>query len=310
MLKISLCVPCYNEEKNIESMYAELKNQMSSMKKYDYEIIFADNASTDGSEVILRKLAANDCHVKVILNNRNFGPTRSGLNMVNRTSGDAVIIIPCDFQEPPEMIPVFIQEWEKGNLVVWGQKKKSSESKIMFAIRSMYYFIYNKISDVKPYKHVTGFGLTDRKVLEEIKKIQDADRGLKTYILEMGYAVKLVPYQQNIRKEGTSSYNFSRYYELALRNFFQASNKPLKKLLNLGMGALICCLIWFFYALVQFIINGNLLNIVMNLQFSIVSLIASLNLVAIGIIGQYMCQVVNRVIKVPLVTEKELINFD
>lgn len=310
MPKISLCVPCYNEEKNIENMYAELKNQISKLKKYDYEIIFADNASTDGSEVILRKLAKNDFHVKVILNNRNFGPTRSGLNMVNRTSGDAVIIIPCDFQEPPEMIPVFIEEWEKGNLVVWGQKKKSSESKIMFAIRSVYYYIYDKISDIKPYKHVTGFGLTDRKVLEEIKKVQDIDRGLKSYILEMGYTVKLVPYQQNMRKEGKSSYNFSRYYDLALRNFFQASNRPLKKLLNFGIGALFCCLIWFFYAFIQLIIKGNLLNIIINLQFSIVSLLISLNIIAIGIVGQYLCQVVSRVIKVPLVIEKELINFD
>lgn len=310
MLKISLCVPCYNEEKNIEAMYTALKVQMKPLKKYDYEIIFADNASTDGSEAILRKLAESDCQVKVILNNRNFGPTRSGLNMVNRTSGDAVIIIPCDFQEPPDMIPVFIEEWEKGNLVVWGQKKRSSENKIMFAIRTAYYYIYDKISDIKQYKHVTGFGLTDRKVLEEIKKVQDIDRGLKSYILEMGYPIKLIPYQQNIRKEGKSSYNFSRYYDLALRNFFQSSNMPLKKLLNIGIVAFLGSFIWFFYALIQFITKGNLLNIIINLQFSIMSLLISFNLIAIGIIGQYLCQIVSRVIKVPLVIEKELINFN
>lgn len=310
MLKISLCVPCYNEEKNIEAMYTALKVQMKPLKKYDYEIIFADNASTDGSEAILRKLAESDCQVKVILNNRNFGPTRSGLNMINRTSGDAVIIIPCDFQEPPDMIPVFIEEWEKGNLVVWGQKKRSSENKIMFAIRTAYYYIYDKISDIKQYKHVTGFGLTDRKVLEEIKKVQDIDRGLRSYILEMGYPIKLIPYQQNIRKEGKSSYNFSRYYDLALRNFFQSSNMPLKKLLNIGIGAFLGSFIWFFYALIQFITKGNLLNIIVNLQFSIMSLLISFNLIAIGIIGQYLCQIVSRVIKVPLVIEKELINFN
>ena len=135
MKKISIGVPCYNEEENIELMYEAITAQMKQLPQYEYEIIFADNDSKDKSQEILRSLAAKDKKVRVVLNQTNFGPERSGVNCFRNASGDAYIGIPCDFQEPPEMIPTFIEEWEQGHDIVWGQKTQSKEGKIKYALR-------------------------------------------------------------------------------------------------------------------------------------------------------------------------------
>ena len=138
-----------------------ISNVLEKMPKYEYEIIFGDNCSTDNSEKILRGLAEKDCRVKVIINNRNFGPERSSKNIMFSSTGDVVISIPCDMQEPPEMIPQFIEEWEKGNLVVLGQKTKSAERNIKYNCRKLYYKIIKKFSDTPQYEQVTGFGCID-----------------------------------------------------------------------------------------------------------------------------------------------------
>lgn len=170
MKKISICVPCYNEEKNIMDAYNRITNMMRNMDKYDYEIIFADNASKDNSAEIFRQLANQDKRVKVILNYRNYGPRRSGYNACFRATGDAIISLPCDLQEPPEMIPGFVEEWEKGNLIVWGQKTKSKENPINYFLRNIYYKIIDNFSEYPQYEQTTAFGITDRLVYDKVKE--------------------------------------------------------------------------------------------------------------------------------------------
>ena len=256
---ISICVPCYNEEASIELMYNAICEQMHQLKEYDYEIVFADNRSTDQSEIILRHLAEIDKkHVKVILNNHNWGPKRSGLNMLYRTSGDAVIIIPCDFQEPPEMIPDLIKEWEKGHLVVRGQKVQSRENGLMYAVRSVYYSLFEKLSDYKQYKHVTGFGITDKSVIDNLRKYKDNNRGLQAFICAMGYDIHTIPYTQEKRKSGKSSYNLVKYIDLAVNNILQSSTKILKGILTFGVFCLAITFIGFIVSLVVWLITKTI----------------------------------------------------
>ena len=307
--KISVCVPCYNEEKNIENMYLAISEQMATLPEYDYEILFADNASEDSSEEILRALAAKDKeHVRVIINNRNFGPTRSGINCLNRTTGDAVISIPCDFQEPPEMIPTLIKEWAKGNMVVWGQKIESNESRGMWNVRSLYYRIMKKLSRVETYDHITGFGIIDHKVIDSFKPYEDISRGVKTFVLEMGYPVKLIPYKQNERKEGKSSYSFTSYFDLAVQMIVRLSDRatriaPLAGILCVAL-TLIAGIVWLALCI------ANVLNPTFEaVLLLMVMLICSGTLMGVGLVGEYVNQVLRYVTKVPIVVEKEIINF-
>ncbi len=307
--KISVCVPCYNEEKNIENMYLAISEQMATLPEYDYEILFADNASEDSSEEILRALAAKDKeHVRVIINNRNFGPTRSGINCLNRTTGDAVISIPCDFQEPPEMIPTLIKEWAKGNMVVWGQKIESNESRGMWNVRSLYYRIMKKLSRVETYDHITGFGIIDHKVIDSFKPYEDISRGVKTFVLEMGYPVKLIPYKQNERKEGKSSYSFTSYFDLAVQMIVRLSDRATRIALLAGILCvaltLIAGIVWLALCI------ANVLNPTFEaVLLLMVMLICSGTLMGVGLVGEYVNQVLRYVTKVPIVVEKEIINF-
>lgn len=307
--KISICVPCYNEEKNIANMYQAISEQMATIPEYKYEIIFADNASQDSSADILRALAAEDKeHVRVIINNRNFGPTRSGINCLNRTSGDAVISIPCDFQEPPEMIPTLVKEWAKGNVVVWGQKIESNESKTMWNVRSLFYKLMRKLSRVETYDHITGFGIIDRKVIEGFKPYEDISRGVKTFVLEMGYPVKLIPYKQNERKEGKSSYSLASYFDLAVQMIVRLSDRATRIALLSGVLCIlltVLMLVLWVVLCIASIVRPSFEAVVLLL----VMLICSGTLMGVGLVGEYVNQVLRYVAKVPIVVEKETINF-
>lgn len=290
-------------------MYLAISEQMATLPEYDYEILFADNASEDSSEEILRALAAKDKeHVRVIINNRNFGPTRSGINCLNRTTGDAVISIPCDFQEPPEMIPTLIKEWAKGNMVVWGQKIESNESRGMWNVRSLYYRIMKKLSRVETYDHITGFGIIDHKVIDSFKPYEDISRGVKTFVLEMGYPVKLIPYKQNERKEGKSSYSFTSYFDLAVQMIVRLSDRATRIALLAGILCvaltLIAGIVWLALCI------ANVLNPTFEaVLLLMVMLICSGTLMGVGLVGEYVNQVLRYVTKVPIVVEKEIINF-
>ena len=250
MKTVSICIACYNEEKNIPLLYNRVKNVIDKISNYNFEMVFADNASTDSSVNILRAIANKDKRVKVIINTRNFGALRSGKNCLFRATGDAIISITCDLQDPPEMIPLFIKEWEKGELVVWGQKTKSKENIFMYLIRTLYYKILKKFSSLPQYEHVTGFGLLDRSVLDEAKKYSDNFIGMKALVLELGYKVSLISYTQEKRNAGKSSYNFSRYMDLGISRLVQASTLPLRMATILGTIMSFC---FFLIALIYFI---------------------------------------------------------
>lgn len=310
MKKISISIICFNEEKNVELMYKCVKSIMDKKNDYCYEIIFADNASTDKTPEILRELSALDKNVKVILNMKNVGPTRSSKNALFHASGDAVISVACDFQEPPEMILEFIKEWEKGNLIIWGQKVKSKENKIKFFLRKLYYKIIKFLSENPQYEQVTGFGLMDRRIIEQMKALDERTMTFRHVVGELGYPVVLVPYTQNKRRAGKSSYNLYRYFNHAITTMVYTSKLPLRLATIMGT---IASAISFFIGIIYLVLKLlNWDNFVAGMAPMVIGFffVGSIQLLFIGIIGEYIGVILEKVTKRPLVVEKETFNFN
>jgi len=309
MKKISICVACYNEETNVGAMAMAIIQEMEKLPQYDYEVIFVDNNSEDNTQKILREVAENNKKIKVIFNNRNYGPGRSPRNALRHTTGDAIISLPCDFQDPPKLIKTFIRHWEDGYYVVYGQKMGSKEGKIKYFLKSIYYKIIVTFSDIPQYKHVSGISLNDRKVLDQLLSA-DETIGFRYLTAELGYEVKLVPYIQEKRRSGKSSYNVSRYFSHAISSLVISSTAPLRVATVLGcitsgisffMG-----IIYLVYKLIywqQF--SAGLAPLVIGMFFFV-----SIQILFIGLLGEYIGAIFKKLTKVPPVIEKELINLD
>lgn len=310
MKKVSLCVPCYNEELNIPRAYEQLTLTMQKLTQYDYEIIFEDNASTDASEKILKDLAKKDKHVKVILNTRNFGPSRSGKNCCFNASGDVIISVAADLQNPVSMIPVFLQYWEEGYLVVMGQKTESKENIIKYSLRCLYYKIIQKFSDIPQIPNITGFGAIDAQVYRKIYEMGEYEMSIRHLLADLGYEIKLVPYTQEKRIHGKSSYNLWRNLDFSITSLINTSYLPLRLM---TVGGLLCSVLSICVGLIYFIfklVNWNSYNAGIAPLIIIVSFIGSLQLFFLGILGEYLLKILKKVTIREIVVEKERINFE
>ncbi len=305
--KISLFTPCYNEEGNVQEMYERVTNVMNTLPQYEYEYIFIDNKSTDRTREILRTIAKKDKHVKVIFNRRNFGPGRSGAYGFMQTTGDASICMACDLQDPPELIPEFIEKWEAGYKVVWGRKIASEESKLMFWVRGIYYKIIKLFSDHKQYEHVTGYGLYDREVMDYIRAEHNPHLNLRYSITEYGFDVGIVEFEQPSRKHGKSSYNFFRYLDAAIESLVSTSQKPLRLITLFGCVCMIVSLPIMVIMLITSMFGVKFKKTAWMGQIGFLGF--SIQTSVMGILGEYLKDALSRIIDAPLVVIEERINF-
>lgn len=309
---ITIVCCCYNEVNSIRKTYDNFCWLVEQCSKYDFEILFEDNCSTDGTQEIIRQIAAKDSHVKAIFNQANCGLANSSANAFCNVSGDAIIPIACDLQEPIEVIPEFLEYWEQGYDIVWGQKLQSEESKIKYHLRSVFYDIIDFFSDYKQFHHVTGFGVTDRKVLEafKISKLQDPDVMLRNFVVEYNFNVKLIPYKQKKRAKGKSSYNLSKSLDFAISTLCNTSKKPLRIITVTGL----CFSMVSFLALIIFIIcklvNWNSFVGTAPFLFTVLLFMISFQIFCIGLLGEYLNIILKKVYNKPMVIEKERLNFD
>lgn len=309
MKKISLFTPCYNEEGNIPELYNSVRAVMDSMPQYEFEYVLIDNASTDNTVDALRKICAQDKRVKVIVNQKNFGPGRSGCYGFLQTTGDASICFAADGQDPPSMIPEFIKKWENGAKVVWGRKAGAEEHGLIKLCRKAYYFIIQAFSEEKQYSNVSGFGLYDREVVDLIAEVNDPIPNFRYLIADFGYQVEFVDYIKPNRKAGKSSYNFWRYYNTAMDSLVSTSTVPLRLITMFGFVlAFISFLIGLFYLILKLIFWNSFVigqaPLVIGMFF-----LGSVQIIFIGLLGEYIGSVAVRVMKRPMVVEKERINF-
>lgn len=310
MKRISIFTPCYNEEANVFEMYKKVTEIMQSLPQYEYEYVFIDNHSSDNTPNILRQIAEEDKRVKVIFNLRNFGPSRSGSYGFFQTTGDASLCLACDFQDPPELIPEFLKKWEEGYKVVWGQKSGSKESKLMYLTRKLYYKIVKMLADSEQYDNVTGFGLYDKEVMDLFRKCEDPTPNFRNLVGEFGYKIAFISYLQPERKGGKSSYNFFRYLNVAITSVVTTSRVPLKLATIIGF---IIAVISFVIGLVYLILKiffWNSFTIGMAPMVLGVFFIGAIQLLFIGVLGEYISEILNRLMKRPMVVEEERLNFE
>lgn len=307
--KISVVTPCYNEEDNAELIYAKVRDVFRELKEYEYEHIFIDNASTDNTVNILKEIANEDKNLKIIVNSRNFGHIRSPFYGLLQAQGDAVISLVSDLQDPPEMIRDFILKWREGYKIVVGVKKQSKESKVMFAIRKMFYNFIGSISEIDLLKNFTGFGLYDRKIIEIFKQINDPYPYFRGLICDIGFEVSILEYVQPVRQKGMTKNNFYTLYDMAMLGITNHSKVPLRLATMVGFStAFISMLFALIYLIYKIIFwqkfSLGIAPIVIGLFF-----FSAVQLLFVGIIGEYVGSIHTQVLKRPLVIEKERVNF-
>lgn len=307
---ISVMTPCFNEEDNVEPLYERIKAAFATLPQYRYEHVFIDNASTDGTVERIKALAAADPNVKLIVNARNFGHIRSPLHAFFQTSGDAVIVMVSDLQDPPELIPEFVAKWEEGFKVVIGVKPRSRETPLMFLLRRLYYKGVGKISDVPLIDNFTGFGLYDREVVEVVRATGDRYPYFRGLIADLGYARAEIPFVQPRRLRGITKSNFYSLYDTAMLGITSHSKVPLRLATMAGFFlGFVSLFIAFGYLVAKLAFWDNfalgMAPLVIGMFF-----LGSVQLFFIGILGEYIGAIHTQVTKRPLVIEKERVNFD
>jgi len=309
MKLISVMMPCYNEEDNIREAHEQVKQVFAQLPDYAYEHLFIDNASKDGTVALLREIARQDKHVKVIVNVRNFGHIRSPYYGLLQVRGDAVIVLASDMQDPPALIPDFIRKWEEGYKVVMGVKKKSKESRIVFAFRMFYYRLLRQISEIELVENYTGFGLYDQQVIEILRTLNDPYPYFRGLIAELGFESARIEYVQPSRKRGITKNNFLTLYDTAMLGMTSHSKVPLRLATMMGfVSAAMSLLVALFYFVYKLLFWNNFsvgsAPLVIGLFF-----FSSVQLFFLGIVGEYVGSMYTQVLKRPLVIEKERINF-
>ena len=311
MKRISITIPCYNEEENVIPMHDELVQMFQrDLPEYDYEIMFIDNCSMDKTRELLRDLCKQDKHVKAILNAKNFGQFNSPYYGMLQTTGDCTILMAADFQDPVEMIPRYVKKWEEGYRIVIGRKTSSKENFIMYHARSFYYKLIKKFSDVDQIEHFTGFGLYDASFIQVLRELKDPTPFLRGIVAELGYKRTEIEYEQPQRRAGKTHNNFYSLYDAAMLSFTSYTKIGLRVATFaggfIGIVSFIIALVYLILKLVYWDrFNAGIAPMMIAMLF-----LGSVQLFFLGFLGEYVLSINQRTMNRPLVIEEERINFE
>lgn len=309
--KISVVIPTYNEEANVKPLAQAIMDVMEhDLPEYNYEIIFIDNHSQDKTRVYLRQLCEEHKNIKAIFNARNFGQLRSPVYGLKQAYGDCVIRMCADFQDPIDMIVKYVREWEKGWKIVIGIKKTSQENKLMYFLRTCYYKLIRKITDIDHIEHFTGFGLYDKKFVDVVRDLDDPMPYLRGIIAELGYDYKAIPYEQQKRRAGKSKNNFYSLYDIAMIGITSYSKVALRLATFTGFfvggASVVAGIVYFILKLIYWDrFSAGIAPLMIGVFF-----LGAMQLFFIGLLGEYVLSINTRVLNRPLVVVEEKINFD
>ena len=307
---VTILTPCYNEAENVRTLYERVRAVYQPLTAYRYEHLFIDNASTDATVAILRTIAAADRNVKVIVNTRNFGHVRSPYHALLQCRGDAVIGMAADLQDPPEMIPAFLEKWREGYKVVLGVKATSDESAAMFAIRKIGYRVIDALSEVEQIRNNTGFGLFDRQFVAVLRQLPDPYPYFRGIVAELGFKYATIPYNQPKRVRGVTKNNLYRLYDLGVQGIVNHSKIPLRLATIVGFFSSVASLLAAFVYFVMKMLFWYRLPIGVAPVIIGLFCVASVQLFFLGVLGEYVGSIYTQVRNRPLVIEQERINFD
>ncbi len=311
MKKISIMVPCYNEEENVVPMSEALTKTLEAMEGYDYEILFIDNCSMDKTRELLREICAKNKKIKGIFNTKNFGQFNSPYYGLCQTTGDCTISVCCDFQDPLELIPEFVREWENGYKIVCGVKTSSKESKRMYFLRSVYYKTIKKLSSVEQIEHFTGFGLYDKSFIDVLRNLGDPTPFIRGIVAELGPKIKKIEYEQPKRRAGKTSNNFFSLYDAAMLSFTSYTKIGARLATFIGIAISAISALLGIVNLVLGLIYPNIVFLTGTAPIMLlIGFIGGIQLFFIGLLGEYIINMNRRIMNRPLVVEEERINFD
>ncbi|MGO0906037.1 glycosyltransferase family 2 protein [Clostridioides difficile] len=311
MKKISVIVPCFNEEKSVHKMSKIIKEMFENkLKQYDYELIFIDDYSSDNTRIELEKICRENKKIKAIFNAKNFGFNRNVFYSLTQGTGDAVFLVFGDLQDPPELLVDFIEKWEQGYKVILGQKLESKENKFVYILRSIFYKLMDKMSQIKQIQHFNGFGLYDRDFIKVIKKIDDPQPYLKGIVGEFGMKQSIINYNQEKSARGKSNFNFFKYYDVVMLAVTSYTKILMRIATFIGGFVGIISLVIAIIIFINKILNWNTYPIGVAALTVGVFFIGAVQLFFIGILGEYILSINTRTLKRPLVVVEKKINFE
>jgi len=308
---ISIMIPCYNEEENARPIYEAVRDELKkSCKNYDYEILFIDNKSKDRTREIIEGICKEDKRVKAIFNCKNFGQFNSPYYGITQTSGDCTITICADFQDPVEMIPKFVAEWEKGYKIVIGRKTSSKESSVMYFLRGCYYKLIKSMSKVEMIEQFTGFGLYDRSFVQTLRDLKDPTPFIRGIVAELGPERKEIEYEQPQRRAGKTSNNWLSLYDAAMLSFTSYTKVGMRLATFLGfLCAMVSFLIGFGFLIAKLCMWNSFTAGYAPMMIA-VFFMGGVQLAFLGFLGEYVMNMNTRIMNRPLVVEEKRLNFD
>ena len=306
---ITIVTPTYNEVNNIDELYSRISKVTIKNSNYNFEHLFIDNASTDGSIDKIKQIAKKNKKVKLIVNARNFGADASIMHGMAQVQTDACIYIVSDLQDPPELIPDLIKKWEEGFKIVGLVKTESEESKFIFFLRRLYYRLLTIISDTPPIENYAGSGLIDREVIKILKEINDPVPFVRGLLVEIGLPMGIVYFKQPIRKKGVSSYSFSTLYQAAIEGITNHSKVPIRIMSIFGFVLSFLSFILAITYLFLKIFFSDTFEIGIGSVLISLFFFGSIQMFFLGVIGEYISIIHTRVRKMPIVVELERTNF-
>lgn len=310
MKKVSVIIPCYNEEKSVFEMYSRLKKIFSTeLSYYDYEIIYVDDYSKDNTRSEIEKLCVDDLKVKAVFNARNFGFDRNVFQAFQYASGDCAFMIFGDLQDPPEMLPQFVKKWEAGYKCIVGQKRKSNENKFLYGLRKMYYWFIDTFADTKQIDMVNGFGLYDREFLNVLNQIEETKPFFKTVLSEYGMNLCIVPYDHSAGNR-KSNFNFMKNYDFAMHGITSSTKLLMRFATFIGLFVGMICILLTIYVFVRKILFWDTYPLGLASIMVGVFFLGAVQLFFIGVLGEYILSINERVGKKPRVIIGKTINME
>ena len=308
--QISIVIPCYNEAENIVQIYHAVKNELThNCPKYDYEIIFIDNKSTDGTRSLIEDVCSKDKRAKAIFNSKNFGQFNSPYYGMLQTHGDCTISICADFQDPVELISRFVRKWEEGYKIVIGRKTKSKENRIIYFFRGCYYKLIKRMSTVEMIEQFTGFGLYDKSFIQTLRDLRDPTPFIRGIVAELGPERAEIEYEQPLRKAGKTHNNFYTLFDAAMLSFTSYTKVGMRVAEFFGFGiAMLSFIIGLIYLIAKLFAWERFVAGYAPMMIALFFM-GGVQLAFLGFLGEYIMSMNTRIMNRPLVVEEKRINF-
>lgn len=311
MKKVSIVIPMYYEEEIAQECYKRVVNNLKKLQEYEYEIIFVNDGSKDKTLAILEEIAKIDKQVKIISFSRNFGHQCAVTAGLKYVTGDAIVIMDADLQDPPELIPDMLKLWEEGNEIIYGKRKtRKGESKFKLLTAKLFYSTLNALSDVEIPKDTGDFRLVDRKVVEVINELPEHNKFLRGLFSWVGFEQKEIVYERKERIAGKTKYPLKKMIKLGLDGIISFSTKPLKIVGGLGILSIMLSIIILFYAILSFAFKWNNLTAGWTSIMVTITFFSGTILISLWMIGEYIARIYDENKGRPQYIIKQKINIE